>query len=96
MPNNPHYSKEIVGDINRFDERDMVFARQDLVRYFGADSKEYKSYFRKKPDLESFHKKLAQKTPLGGKNLSDTPMFRSQFNFLEILASDQMVDGTVK
>jgi len=63
----------------RFDERDMLFARQDLVRYFGAESEPYQAYFRCKPDKEKYHQHLSRKVPLGGKNLSDAPMFRTQF-----------------
>jgi len=94
MPKLPYYFADIAGEIERFDERDMVFARQDLVRYFGENSAEYRSYFENKPELESFHQKLSQKSPLGGKNMSDAPMFRAQFRFLDLLASDDVVDGT--
>ena len=93
MPKQPHYFTDIAGEIERFDERDMVFARQDLVRYFGEKSAEYRSYFENKPELEFFHQKLSQKSPLGGKNMSDAPMFRAQFKFLDLLAADDVVDG---
>ena len=93
MPKQPHYKNDIRGDIVRFDERDMLFARQDLVRYFGAESEAYQAYFGCKPDKEKYHKHLSRKVPLGGKNLSDAPMFRTQFQWIDRLGTESAVDG---
>jgi len=93
MARHSHYIEDIVGKINRFDERDMMFARQDLVRYFGKDSDQFTAYFSRYPDEEKFHLDLQGKVPLGGKNLSDAPMFRSQFKWLDEMGSDGDVEG---
>lgn len=38
----PTYEKDRVGEIKRWDERDIVFARKDFFRFFGVDSSEYR------------------------------------------------------
>jgi len=93
MHSKPHYNTDIKGDITRFDEREMLFARQDLVRYFGTDSMQYQAYFLDKPKKEKYHLALSHKTPLGGKNSTDAPMFRAQFNWIDKLGTEDAVDG---
>ena len=93
MPQDPHYTADVKGKIARFDERDILFARQDLLRYFGADSTQYKAYFKDNPKKEQYHRTLSRKTPLGGKNLSDAPMFRAQFHWIDQLGAEYAVDG---
>lgn len=93
MAKRPTYEKDIQGGINRFDERDMVFARQDLIRYFGIDSDQYHQYFTEHPDAAKFHTQLSKKTPLGGLNPTDAPMFRAQFNLIDLIGTESMVDG---
>lgn len=93
MTKQPHYMSDIAGEIQRFDERDMIFARQDLVRYFGEDSPEYKNYFADKSDLEKYHQRMSRMAPLGGENLSDAPMFRAQFKLIDRLGGETYVDG---
>ncbi|MDO9545279.1 MAG: reductive dehalogenase domain-containing protein [Pelolinea sp.] len=89
----PTYEGDIRGKIERFDERDMIFARQDLVRYFGEDSPQFQRYFEAHPELKEFHINLSKKTPLGGINLSDSPMFKAQFKIIDLIGSEEMVDG---
>jgi reductive dehalogenase len=89
----PTYSSDIRAPIQRFDERDMVFARQDLVRYFGKGSPQFKKYFKKHSEHKEFHLKLSKKTPLGGLNLSDSPMFKAQFKMIDQIGSEQLVTG---
>ena len=87
------YEKDIRGNISRFDERDMVFARQDLIRYFGENSKQYQQYFTEHSGKEKFHIQLSRKTALGGLNPSDTPIFRAQFRMIDSIGTESMVDG---
>ena len=93
MIKKPTYEKDIRGGINRFDERDMVIARQDLIRSFGVDSAQYLRYFTEHPGAAKFHTRLSRKTPLGGLNLSDAPMFRAQFELIDKIGTESMVDG---
>lgn len=93
MSKRPTYEIDIKGDVNRFDERDMLFARQDLIRSFGVDSEQYKKYFAQHPDVEKFHTKLSVKQPLGGLNPSDAPMFRAQFKLIDMIGAESIVSG---
>ena len=93
MVKRPTYEKDIQGRINRFDERDMVFARQDLIRSFGVNSEQYLRYFADHPGAAKFHTQLSKKTPLGGLNLSDAPMFRAQFTLIDLIGTKSAVDG---
>jgi ferredoxin len=90
----PTYHSDIRAPIERFDERDMVFARQDLVRYFGEVSPQFTQYFNEHPDVKEFHLSLSKKSPLGGLNLSDAPMFRAQFKMIDMIGSEELVSGS--
>ena len=93
MAKRPTYEKDIQGGINRFDERDMVFARQDLIRSFGVDSDQYLRYFAEHPSEAKFHTQMSKKTPLGGLNPSDASMFRAQFKLIDLIGTESVVDG---
>jgi len=93
MSKRPTYEKDIKEDVYRFDERDMLFARQDLIRSFGIDSEQYKKYFTEHPDEVKFHIKLNKKQPLGGLNPSDASMFRAQFKLTDMIGSEVIVSG---
>lgn len=90
----PHYVQDIKDSIARFDERDMLFARQDLLRYFGTASPQYREYFSQHPDKENFHQRMHSKAPLGGMNPTDAPIFRAQFNWIDQIGTETAVDGT--
>ena len=93
MAKKPTYEKDVRGEINRFDERDMVFARQDLIRSFGVNSEQYLRYFSEHPDAAKFHTKMSKKPPLGGLNPSDAPMFQAQFKLIDLIGTESIVDG---
>jgi len=93
MAKRPTYEKDIRGRIDRFDERDMVFARQDLIKSFSVDSEQYLRYFTEHPGAVKFHTKMSKKMPLGGLNLSDAPMFQAQFKLIDLIGTESMVDG---
>ena len=93
MAKRPTYEKDIRGGIDRFDERDMVFARQDLIRSFGVHSEQYLQYFAEHPDAVKFHTQMSKMMPLGGLNLSDAPMFRAQFKLIDLIGTQSAVDG---
>jgi reductive dehalogenase len=87
------YSKDIAGEITRQDERDIVFARKDLFRYFGEDSEQFKTYYQAHPEHLDFDRRISQRKPLGADNPIDAPMFAAQFSFLDELGLESMVDG---
>jgi ferredoxin len=93
MAKKPTYVEDIQGDINRFDERDMIFARQDLIRFFGVESEQYHQYFTDHPDAAKFHIQMSKKMPLGGLNPSAAPMFRAQFKLIDLICTELIVDG---
>jgi len=93
MSKRPTYEIDIKGDINRFDERDMLFARQDLIRSFGIDSEQYRQHFAQHPSAEKFHTRLSVKAPLGGLNPLDAPMFRAQFKLIDMIGAESIVAG---
>ena len=59
------------------DERDIVFARQDLFRYFGENSSQFKEYYAEHPQYLNYDELISKAKPLGGINYVDAPMFRS-------------------
>ncbi|MBM3137287.1 MAG: 4Fe-4S dicluster domain-containing protein [Chloroflexi bacterium] len=89
----PTYSRDLTGSIERFDERDIVFARQDLFRYFGLNSQQFSKYYRDHPEHLDFDRRISQRKPLGADNPLDAAMFATQFSFLDELGLESMVDG---
>jgi ferredoxin len=89
----PSYLKDIITVIERCDERDIVFARQDLFRHFGINSDQFKIYYKNHPHELEYDRKISQSKPLGGGNLLDAPMFGAQFELLNVLGLEIMVDG---
>ena len=61
----PTYTKDIVGDIAQWDERNTLFARSDLFRYFGADSPQYQAHYAHHPEHLEYDKKINRPPGLG-------------------------------
>jgi reductive dehalogenase len=61
----------IVGEVNRFDERDQVFARNRALR---PSSAEYKAYYEAHPEKESIDaERRAKGGPMGHPGIIDNP-----------------------
>lgn len=91
----PTYAKDIVGKIERFDERNTVFAVHDLMRYFGEDSPIAKEYFAVHPDEKKFYELQNEKLKLGSTGKEDIPFFSSQFWALHLISPNIFVDGEI-
>jgi reductive dehalogenase len=64
----------ITGDVKRFDERDVVFARNRTIR---PGSEQYKAYYRMRPEYEQFDAARREKGgPLGQVGTIDKPKDR--------------------
>ena len=64
----------ITGDVKRFDERDVVFARNRTIR---PGSEQYKAYYRMRPEYEQFDAARREKGgPLGQPGTIDKPKDR--------------------
>lgn len=89
----PTYSRDIVGDIHRFDERDIIFARTALYHRFGVESEEFKAYYEQHPEWLEIDTKTNAMPGLGRYGGIDTPMYAAQFEAIEYLSSESIVDG---
>lgn len=89
----PTYEKDRVGRIKQWDERDIVFARADLFRYFGPDSPEYKAYYEAHPECLEYDTQVNNLPGLGRTGGVDTPMFNAQFEAITKIATEPFVDG---
>jgi len=91
--NVPTYEQDIVAEIKRWDERDIVFARKDFFRYFGADSPQHKAYYEAHPEYLEYDTKVGNLEGLGKTGGVDTPMFEAQFAATAKLGLEAFVDG---
>ena len=89
----PTYLNDITGEIKRWDERDIVFARKDLLRYFGADSTEYRAYYEIHREHLEFDTKKRPLPELGKSAGIDLSMSGAQFDTIKVIGSEAIVDG---
>lgn len=89
----PTYAQDVVGDVRPWDERDIVFARQDLFHYFGPDTPEYAAYYQAHPEVLEYDAKLSRLPGLGRTGGLDVPMFRAQFEAIRKVSAESFVDG---
>jgi len=89
----PTYEKDRVGNIRRWDERDILFARKDLFRYFGTNSPEYRAYYEAHPHHLEYDANVGNLAGLGKTGGVDTPMFEAQFEVVEKIGAERFVDG---
>lgn len=89
----PTYEKDIVGEIERWDERDILFARKDLFRYFDPDGPEHKAYYEAHPEYLEYDARIGYLPELGRTGSVDNPMFESQFAATVWLGMESVVDG---
>ncbi len=89
----PTYAQDIVGEIKRWDERDIVFARSDLFDYFGVDSPEFQAYYGAHPEYLDIDTKIRKGHDLGWTGGIDTPMFGVQFAAINPIGPESLVDG---
>jgi len=92
-PGQPTYERDRVGDVQRWDERDVVFARADLHRRYGIDSDEAREYYARHPEHLDFDTYIGENYGLGSTAGTDAPMHRVPFAAAMHLASESAVDG---
>ena len=89
----PTYQRDILGSIEKWDERDIVFARTDLFEYFGEGSHIFKEYYQKHPEYLEFDKKVNRRNDLGKTGGLDKSMFEAQFEIADKISPESFVDG---
>jgi reductive dehalogenase len=89
----PSYSRDVYGTIARYDERDILFARTDLFRYFGIDSPEAQAYYSRHPEYHTYDEKIHNMYSLCNKSVVDASMFHTQFATIHKISEDRFVDG---
>jgi ferredoxin len=89
----PTYAGDIVGPIERRDERDIMFARADLFEYFGATGPQYRAYYDAHPEHLEGDAKISRMPGLGRTGGIDGPMFRTQFATINLIGPETAVDG---
>jgi reductive dehalogenase len=89
----PTYQKDVVGAIQRWDERDILFARHDLFRYFGVGSPEYQAYYQAHPEHLEYDTKIAALPGLGRTGGVDAAMFDAQFAAIKQIGGESFVNG---
>jgi ferredoxin len=89
----PSYSRDVCGIIARYDERDILFARTDLFRYFGIDNPETQAYYSRHPEYRKYDEKMHEAYSLGNKGDVDDRMFHTQFAMIHKISDERFVDG---
>lgn len=90
----PTYTRDISGEIAQWDERDIVFARKDLFRYFGEGTPVNRAYYEAHPEHLEYDTKIAKMPAIGASGGIDSPLFEVQFDAIRKIGTDDFVDGT--
>ena len=89
----PTYVRDRTGPVARWDERDIVFSRHDLFRYFGVESPQHAAYYDAHPEHLAYDTKISRMPGLGRTGGVDEAMFDAQFATLDMISPDRFVDG---
>jgi ferredoxin len=89
----PTYTSDIVGEIERWDERDILFARKDFFRYFSPESEQYRRYYAEHPNFLAYDTRIGKMAGLGRTGGIDEPMFDAQFEITAKMGVEHFVDG---
>ena len=89
----PSYEKDISGPLQRWDERETLFARQDLIHHFEPQSPQYQSYYTAHPKQLAYDTHISQLPELGHTGGGDRPMFTAQFATIAKLGQEGFVSG---
>jgi ferredoxin len=89
----PTYERDIVGDIERWDERETMFARKDFFQYFGVGSPEYKAYYGAHPEHLEYDTRIGPLPELGKTARIDMPMLEAPFEAISKIGTERFVDG---
>jgi reductive dehalogenase len=90
----PTYESDVVGPIERWDERDVLFARHDLHRYFDPAGPEAARYYAKHPEHREYDERLAQMPALGRNGGEYAALYEGLFEACRGIALEEYVDGT--
>jgi ferredoxin len=89
----PTYDSDRVGQPSRWDERDTVFARRDLFRYYDDDSPERAEYYKRHPECLEFDTRISRMPPLASYVGIDSSMHFVQFRASARIATEFYVSG---
>ncbi len=89
----PTYERDRVGAIERFDERDNLFAREDLFRYFDDASEARAGYHETHPEHREYDERTAACPGLGRFGGRHEWAHTVPFGFCRDIASERFVDG---
>jgi ferredoxin len=92
-PKLPTYEQDRVGPISRWDERDIVFARADLFRYFGDGSPQRAEYYEVHPERREFDERVAGMPGVGLSAADHAPLIDATFGAARAIAAERFVDG---
>jgi len=89
----PSYERDIVGAIARCDERDTLFARHDLHRFFDPAGAESARYYEEHPEHREFDEWLTEMPALGRNGGEYAALYEGLFEASRSVAAEEHVDG---
>ncbi|MDF1513950.1 MAG: reductive dehalogenase domain-containing protein, partial [Anaerolineae bacterium] len=91
----PTYTADIVGDITRIDERDIVFSRSELIHEYGESSPECESYYNRHPEWREVDLKTNAMSGLGHTAGRDAGMFTAPLDAIESLRFTSSIEPEI-
>lgn len=88
----PTYEADIVGEIQRYDQRHNMFARVD-IRKLGPENPDYQALYAEHPEWEAVDEEIVNMPPLGQGGKYDNAMVGALFGYGTRAGVENMVDG---
>lgn len=92
----PGYESDRVGVASRWDERDTLFARADLFRYYNEGSPERAQHYRDHPEHREYDEMISGLPHYGGRGGDVGPVGGGLFELARALAAEDAVEPTIE
>jgi ferredoxin len=89
----PHYETDRIGSVERVDERDVLFARADLMRRFSEGSPQRDEYYAAHPGALEYDERAARDLHLGSTGGNYGVLCDVAFDACRVVAAEEFVDG---
>lgn len=91
----PTYTHDIIGEIKRKDEAELVLAREELNRFFKEGNSEIDRYYQEHPEYLEYDNKIKKMPPRSRLGGIDNAMCKAMYASIDKISPEWFVDGAI-